>query len=207
VAAILFDEPLTVIDPHMKWMLRRQLKKIHQQLKLTLIYVTHDQVEALAMSDRIALMRDGVIVQEGTPRDIYLTPKSTFTADFVGSANIIDGRVTTLGPTGIGCVDSEIGTISALMPDRATVGARVQIVIRPEAFRLLLEEPPNSSDPQNIFRTTIEQAFFVGASVEALVQVGPRRLRVKLDPYSGAEQGEAVTLEVLADRCFVILGS
>ena len=85
VAAILFDEPLTVIDPHLKWHLRRQLKVIHKQLKLTLIYVTHDQMEALTFADKVVVMYEGEIVQIGTPEDLFENPEHTFVGYFIGS--------------------------------------------------------------------------------------------------------------------------
>ncbi|MBN2398360.1 MAG: ABC transporter ATP-binding protein [Deltaproteobacteria bacterium] len=85
VAAILFDEPLTVIDPHLKWTLRRKLKEIHEQLKLTLIYVTHDQIEALTFADQVAIMLEGEIVQIGTPQDLFENPAHTFVGFFIGS--------------------------------------------------------------------------------------------------------------------------
>jgi glycerol transport system ATP-binding protein len=85
VAAVLFDEPLTVIDPHLKWHLRRKLKEIHEQLKLTLIYVTHDQVEALTFAERVILMHNGDIVQIGTPQELFENPRHKFVGYFIGS--------------------------------------------------------------------------------------------------------------------------
>jgi glycerol transport system ATP-binding protein len=85
VAAVLFDEPLTVIDPHLKWQLRRKLKEIHEQLKLTLIYVTHDQVEALTFADQVILMYEGEIVQTGTPEELFENPQHKFVGYFIGS--------------------------------------------------------------------------------------------------------------------------
>jgi glycerol transport system ATP-binding protein len=85
VAAILFDEPLTVIDPNLKWLLRSKLKQIHQQLKLTLIYVTHDQIEALTFADSVVVMVDGAIVQVGTPQELFERPEHTFVGYFIGS--------------------------------------------------------------------------------------------------------------------------
>ena len=85
VAAILFDEPLTVIDPHLKWNLRRKLKDIHEQLKLTFIYVTHDQVEALTFADKVVVMYEGEIVQIGSPQDLFDNPEHTFVGYFIGS--------------------------------------------------------------------------------------------------------------------------
>lgn len=85
VSAILFDEPLTVIDPQLKWQLRRSLKEIHQRLGLTLIYVTHDQTEALTFADRVAVMHDGHILQVGTPQALFESPEHTFVGYFIGS--------------------------------------------------------------------------------------------------------------------------
>jgi glycerol transport system ATP-binding protein len=85
VAAILFDEPLTVIDPQLKWHLRRKLKEVHDQLKLTLIYVTHDQVEALTFADQVMIMYEGQIVQVGTPQELFENPKHKFVGYFIGS--------------------------------------------------------------------------------------------------------------------------
>ena len=85
VAAVLFDEPLTVIDPQLKWLLRRKLKQIHQQLKLSLIYVTHDQIEALTFADTVVVMTQGEIVQSGTAQDLFEAPAHTFVGHFIGS--------------------------------------------------------------------------------------------------------------------------
>lgn len=85
VSAILFDEPLTVIDPHLKWKLRSKLKELHQRLGLTMIYVTHDQTEALTLADQVIVMHDGVVVQIGTPVELFEHPKHTFVGHFIGS--------------------------------------------------------------------------------------------------------------------------
>jgi len=107
VAAILFDEPLTVIDPHLKWQLRRKLKEIHEQLKLTLIYVTHDQVEALTFADRVLVMYEGEIVQIGTPQELFENPDHKFVGYFIGSPGmnfipcVIDGDLARVNGAGI----------------------------------------------------------------------------------------------------------
>jgi glycerol transport system ATP-binding protein len=85
VSAVLFDEPLTVIDPHLKWQLRRKLKQIHHELKLTLIYVTHDQVEALTFADQVIVMTRGRAVQVGSASDLFERPQHTFVGHFIGS--------------------------------------------------------------------------------------------------------------------------
>ena len=99
VAAILFDEPLTVIDPQLKWYLRQKIRMIHEELKLTLIYVTHDQLEALTFAEKVAVMHEGAIVQIGTPKDLFENPEHTFVGYFIGSPGMnflpctIDGRL------------------------------------------------------------------------------------------------------------------
>jgi glycerol transport system ATP-binding protein len=107
VAAILFDEPLTVIDPHLKWHLRRKLKEVHEQLKLTLIYVTHDQVEALTFADQVLVMYEGELVQIGTPQELFENPKHKFVGFFIGSPGMnflactVDGNIARVDGSGI----------------------------------------------------------------------------------------------------------
>jgi glycerol transport system ATP-binding protein len=107
VAAILFDEPLTVIDPQLKWHLRRKLKEIHDQLKLTLIYVTHDQVEALTFADQVMIMYEGEIVQTGTPQELFEAPSHKFVGYFIGSPGMnflpftLEGEVARVGDAAI----------------------------------------------------------------------------------------------------------
>jgi glycerol transport system ATP-binding protein len=107
VAAILFDEPLTVIDPHLKWQLRCKLKQVHEQLKLTLLYVTHDQVEALTFADQVIVMYEGRIVQIGTPQELFENPSHKFVGYFIGSPGMnflpctIEGNLAMVGDIGI----------------------------------------------------------------------------------------------------------
>ncbi|MGK9063942.1 ABC transporter ATP-binding protein [Stutzerimonas chloritidismutans] len=132
VSAILFDEPLTVIDPHLKWKLRRKLKQIHEQFNITMIYVTHDQLEASTFADKIAVMHGGQIVQFGTPRELFERPQHTFVGFFVGSPgmNLID---VTAGPGGVDFGEQHVplpAPVLAQLPELG--GSRLQIGIRPE---------------------------------------------------------------------------
>ena len=135
VAAILFDEPLTVIDPHMKWRLRRKLREVHQEFKLSLIYVTHDQVEALTFADRVAVMYEGQVVQLGTPQELFEAPQHTFVGYFIGSPGM------TLLPCELadGCalVDGIAIPLRAGLSDRVARGGGVfELGIRPEFLEL-----------------------------------------------------------------------
>ncbi|MCE6953129.1 ABC transporter ATP-binding protein [Cereibacter sphaeroides] len=127
VNAILFDEPLTVIDPHMKWELRTQLKQLHREFGHTMIYVTHDQTEALTFADKVVVMYDGRVVQMGTPEELFERPAHTFVGYFIGSPgmNLFDAEVS--GPL------ARIGAhVVPLGADYGRPEGRIQIGIRPE---------------------------------------------------------------------------
>ncbi|KQT55344.1 MULTISPECIES: ABC transporter ATP-binding protein [unclassified Aureimonas] len=134
VNAILFDEPLTVIDPHMKWQLRSQLKELHRQFKMTMVYVTHDQTEALTFADKVVVMYDGEVVQIGTPEELFERPRHTFVGYFIGSPGMnvlqcqLDGT------------DAVVGSARISMPGgarAAAAGAKTELGIRPEFVRLV----------------------------------------------------------------------
>lgn len=130
VAAILFDEPLTVIDPHMKWLLRSKLKQIHQQFKLTMIYVTHDQTEALTFADQVVVMVEGSVVQMGTPQQLFEEPAHTFVGYFIGSPgmNLLDAKLVD-GAVMVG--DHRVVLDPELMA-KATTNGKLAVGIRPE---------------------------------------------------------------------------
>ncbi|WP_144172019.1 ABC transporter ATP-binding protein [Pseudomonas sp. Kh13] len=153
VSAILFDEPLTVIDPHLKWKLRRKLKQIHEQFNITMIYVTHDQLEASTFADKIAVMHGGRIVQFGTPRELFERPRHTFVGYFIGSPgmNLIEVRAEAHGVV--------FGDIHLVLPGylrehlrerlAATGGGRLQVGIRPE-FVQLWDSPLDDAYPARV---------------------------------------------------------
>jgi glycerol transport system ATP-binding protein len=130
VAAILFDEPLTVIDPHLKWHLRRKLKEVHDQLKLTLIYVTHDQVEALTFADQVMVMYEGELIQAGTPQELFENPKHKFVGYFIGSPGMnflsctLEGNTARIDGAGI-----ELDEDTAVLGNKAQ--GELELGIRP----------------------------------------------------------------------------
>lgn len=134
VAAILFDEPLTVIDPHLKWLLRSKLKQIHAELKLTLIYVTHDQTEALTFADQVVVMVDGSVVQVGTPQDLFERPAHTFVGYFIGSPgmNLLPCKLgSSAAHVGTQPVPLDLGLLEQAL-NLATPESSVTLGIRPE---------------------------------------------------------------------------
>ena len=185
VNAILFDEPLTVIDPHMKWELRTQLKTLHNEFGHTMIYVTHDQTEALTFADRVVVMHDGRVVQLGTPEELFDTPEHTFVGYFIGSPgmNLIDAEVS-------GTVARCAGHAVPLGGSYKTLSGRVQIGIRPEFVTLTEGDdglPVTIRRIEDVGRHQILRAEFAGKPITAIlpermpVPAGARRLSFRPD--------------------------
>ncbi len=187
VAAILFDEPLTVIDPHLKWQLRRKLKEIHERLGLTLVYVTHDQTEALTFADKVAVMHQGKVLQIGTPQELFENPAHTFVGYFIGSPgmNFLDCRL----DGDIAVIEGERVALSAGLAARAEAGRsqagqRLQIGIRPEFLRL--ESAGSGGVP-----VAVERVEDLGNFQIVTVRMGQSTLHVKLDEQTSAPAGDA----------------
>ncbi|MGU3627325.1 ABC transporter ATP-binding protein [Comamonas sp. C24C] len=142
VAAVLFDEPLTVIDPHLKWQLRRKLKQIHQELKLTLIYVTHDQVEALTFAEQVVVMSRGRVMQMGAPDELFERPRHAFVGHFIGSPGM--NFLSAESRDGALWVGDRRMPVAAELQALVTEGANLQLGVRPEYLRLALPDAPGA---------------------------------------------------------------
>jgi glycerol transport system ATP-binding protein len=190
VSAVLFDEPLTVIDPHLKWQLRRKLKQIHRELKLTLIYVTHDQVEALTFADQVVVMTRGRAVQMGSAADLFERPSHTFVGHFIGSpgmnfisAQVVKDKVLVSGLE----LDIPIGRS---MPD-----GNIKLGIRPEYVTLTTANaagslPMSVTQIQDVGTHIILSASSEGQSIKA---------RLPVESTSCAK-GDTVWLHVLSEH-------
>ncbi|KQV83198.1 ABC transporter ATP-binding protein [Rhizobium sp. Root1220] len=181
VNAILFDEPLTVIDPHMKWVLRSQLKRLHKQFGFTMVYVTHDQTEALTFADKVVVMYEGEIVQIGTPAELFERPSHTFVGYFIGSPGMnvipakLDGNRVTVG--------SE--TLALDYAPKTAAGAKTELGIRPEFIRIGREGMPVTINRvEDIGRQKIVRATFAGQPIAIVVTEDsevPSEARVTFD--------------------------
>jgi iron(III) transport system ATP-binding protein len=203
---LLFDEPLSNLDARLRMEMRSELRRIQKQIGLSSIYVTHDQAEALAVSDWIVVMKDGRIVERGRPLDIYRYPRHVFTAQFLGTTNLIAGTVEGVdSKVGQLKVATPLGTIIGVDPDRRlTTGARVKVSIRPED---LSEQRPSSDSgamPLNVFQGSLVFAIFAGVAVEAEVRCGETSLACLLNREADLTPGRAVTLRARADACLVL---
>ncbi len=177
VNAILFDEPLTVIDPHMKWMLRSQLKLLHKRFGYTMIYVTHDQTEALTFADTVAVMYDGQIVQIGSPAELFERPSHTFVGYFIGSPGMnvlpvsVEGNMASLGDRMIKLPG---------LPSRGEA-AVTELGIRPEYVRLGREGMRVSiAKVEDIGRHKIVHAMLDDRQIAAVI---PEETEVPADPH------------------------
>lgn len=179
---LLLDEPLSNLDAKLRVNIRAELQQIQKSLGITTVYVTHDQEEALAISDSIAVMNKGKVVQFGPPWEIYYRPKNIFVADFVGIANFVHGRVSEISPREIS-VNIE-DRILSLMNDQYQVspGQRVVLNIRPETILMSKEVPESHS---NVLSGRVKTHTFVGQFIRYWVTCGKREFIVDLhDPSS-----------------------
>jgi glycerol transport system ATP-binding protein len=170
VNVIMFDEPLTVIDPHLKWQLRSKLKELHTRIKVTMIYVTHDQTEALTFADRVVVMHDGEVVQIGTPLELFERPHHTFVGHFIGSPgmNVLPCRVEN------GAANFAGHRIDVANPASGDLGGkRTEIGIRPEFVRFADEGiPVEIAKVNDAGRHRIVDARHGGSRINLLVAEG-----------------------------------
>jgi glycerol transport system ATP-binding protein len=181
VNVIMFDEPLTVIDPHLKWTLRSKLKELHQKIGVTMIYVTHDQTEALTFADQVVVMEEGQVVQIGTPVELFERPNHTFVGHFIGSPGMnivpcaVRGGAAFVGDTKIALAEP---------PGHIASGVRTEIGVRPEFVSLAAEGVPA------VVRKSADQGRY--AVVEAMI--GEARVNAISDIGAAPGQGETVHL-------------
>ena len=201
VNAILFDEPLTVIDPHMKWQLRTKLKDLHRQLGHTMIYVTHDQTEALTFADKVVVMYEGEVVQIGTPEELFDEPEHTFVGYFIGSPgmNII--------PTEVSGSEARIGGHSIkLRGGYAEMDGKVELGIRPEFVSMKKTGaglPATVNGVEDIGRFKIVRANIEGHDLNVVLNEGesvpadpklsfaPSRINIYLNDHLVRSQSQA----------------
>lgn len=185
---LLFDEPLSNLDAQLRERMRDELRAIQLRLGITSLYVTHDQSEAMAISDRVVVMRNGVVEQADTPMNVYARPGTAFVAEFMGKANILEGEVQEIGEA---TVRTRIAGASFELPrgpHPLRPGQRVRCVLRPEYLRI---------DPQGPLTATVKRVVFQGGHVEYLTEIGGQECTVTDAQYFHggiAEQGRPLRL-------------
>jgi len=195
---LLLDEPLSNLDAKLREQMRLELQELISRTGVTTLYVTHDQSEALAMSDTVAVMAAGRIVQSGSPREVYGRPANRTVANFLGSANILRGRVVD-AHDGLATVVLAAGARTIRVPSRLGLSpdAAVDVIFRPE-------DVATSLDPvDGAIECAVERVIFQGGMSECQLRLGSMRLRAVIHPALGARPGDRAWIAIQADRCIL----
>jgi iron(III) transport system ATP-binding protein len=196
---ILFDEPLSNLDAKLREETRKELRTFLSELEITAVYVTHDRVEALALSDSIGVMNAGNIIEIGTPRKIYFDADHRFVADFIGRANLVPAAVLEQGESET-VVRSALGNMLCHKRDFSE-GEELTLCIRPEFIEL---QPPNNKGAVNTVKGVIETLVFVGEMYETEIRVGEQVLMAKIAPDTDLTEGSEVSFFVRPEHCLLV---
>lgn len=193
---ILLDEPFSNLDADLRGQMRVEVKRIIKEAEATAIFVSHDQKDALAISDKIVVMKDGIVQQHGTPREIYQFPENKFVATFVGQTNILEGKIGKDGRS----VETELGNIPCNHTHNHEPGEAVFISVRPDSLEM---------DTQGHIVGQIKEATYTGDSIDAVIEVEfpdkkKRQLLAHIHPEKVVNSGDKVSFKVLPDFVAVI---
>lgn len=200
---LLLDEPLSNLDTKLRERMRCELKRLQRELGITTLYVTHDQIEGILLSDRIAVMNGGRILQFGRPDDVYERPNSQFVADFMGSTNLLKGILRKeVHAAALEVVETDLGPILCSFAVGLASGSQVVISVRPENIKIARESAP---DENNILEGKVKERIHYLGMVEYAIDVLGFELRVR-SAADGAEinGNETVRLKLAADKCVAI---
>ena len=200
---LLLDEPLSNLDAKLREEMREELKRLQSALELTMLYVTHDQAEAIMLSDRIAVMSEGRILQEGPPREIYERPRSPFVAGFVGNSNLLQGVVAaSLGERRFR-IETDCGSVSATSTADLRHDEGVLVSLRPEFIHLTADRPAGDAD-RTVWEVTVEGSRFFGDSTYYDVSCKGRPLRVRAGPHAGFDPGSRAFAAIATADCVCV---
>ncbi|MBN2336738.1 ABC transporter ATP-binding protein [Candidatus Bathyarchaeota archaeon] len=196
---LLLDEPLSNLDAKLRVEMREEIKEIQRELGITTIYVTHDQEEAMAVSDRIAIQNHGRIMQVGTPQEIYNHPNSLFIATFIGKGALLKGAVEKCGDL----MDVRVGDILlqgiTTCDDEMKPGDTVACVMRPESFTV--KEP---DEPHNVIEGKLEWSAFVGPITEVKIKIGDESLLIDAPPTINREPGSTLKVYIPKGKTIIL---
>lgn len=199
---LLLDEPLSNLDAKLREELRFEIKSLVRRMGITAVYVTHDQAEAMVISDRIAVMNAGNVVQIGSAQEIYEQPADRFVADFIGTMNFISGEINQVFP------DKEQVSVKADFSDnllcmmlaggKAAPGQKAYASIRPEDVEVFTKPP---QEQQNVFKGTIDNKAYLGNFLYLFVNVAGIKIRVQISQYLPQEEGQEIFLYLNPEKC------
>jgi iron(III) transport system ATP-binding protein len=203
---LLLDEPLSNLDAKLREKMRFEIKSLVRRMNITAVYVTHDQAEAMVISDRIAVMNSGNLVQLGTPEEIYARPATKFVADFIGTMNFVPGKIERIVPDSDEVyVRSEFNAdlrCKRLATTEITPGQAVFASIRPEDVEVV-PEPPQPGE--NLFKGTIAHRAYLGNFLYFFVQVDGTEIRVQVSHHLPQVEGQEIYVHLNPEKCMVLL--
>jgi iron(III) transport system ATP-binding protein len=196
---MLLDEPLSNLDAKLRVQMRSEIKSLQRRTNITTIFVTHDQAEALAISDQIAVMHGGKLIEVGSPHQLYTRPKRRFTATFLGLTNLIDGKVIDVnGDSSPGKMETKKGILSFIPAPGLKRDQPAVISIRPENIPLHKEKPEGL---ENVLEGTVTEAIFMGDAYQCKIAVGDDVLAVHTHPFNAVSPGDKVFLHLDPKSC------
>lgn len=198
---LLLDEPLSNLDAKLRERMRVELRELQRKLRITTLYVTHDQLEALSMSNVIAVMSGGRIVQEGSPREIYMHPSTQFVAQFIGSANQIEGEVRRLHNGSYAVVETPIGELMCTLAGQAGPGSKVVVMVRPEHVVLHTQRP---GERQNVVEGKVAAVMFLGEFLDCNIDLGSTMLQTHQPHSLDLRRGHPVWVEIPPGDCMAL---
>ncbi len=197
---ILFDEPLSNLDAKLREETRKELRTFLSELAITAVYVTHDRIEALALSDQIGVMKSGHIIEIGEPKKIYFDSEHQFVADFIGRSNLLPVTIENQGEAYTE-VTSSIGDVLCARKE-FPADSEITLCIRPEFVDLI--KPGEKETLQNVFTGIMKTMVFVGEVYESEIQIGDQLIMVKVDPDSNVQEGDEVVVAIDPDHCLLV---
>ena len=201
---LLLDEPLSNLDAKLRVSMRTELQGLIKDLKVTTLYVTHDQEEALVLSDLIGVMQNGIIQQMEAPRDIYMNPTNAYVAGFVGQTNFITGTVEKNDPNGnvvVACSFGRVECTPSELSKAYSSGDKVLVTIRPEE---IVSHPTPQQDQANTFPATVLQTIFIGNRTQCELQIGTDRCQTEVEGRSTLKTGTKISAQLPPDRIRIL---
>jgi iron(III) transport system ATP-binding protein len=199
---LLLDEPLSNLDARLREDMRFELREITRRSGVTTVFVTHEQTEALSMSDRVVVMNKGEVVELGTPRDLYLDPRSAFVAAFLGRSNLLPAEIVAVdtAPAETVTVTSAIGRVRGRMHGVAKVGDRVTLVVRPDS--ICIDDVAQSGSDKPV--ATVDGIAFLGDSVDCALRLADVSLIAKVSSNAAPQLGANVAVSVKPNEALVL---
>jgi putative spermidine/putrescine transport system ATP-binding protein len=202
---VLMDEPLGALDKRLREQMQLEIKQLHETMGITVVYVTHDQIEALTMSDRIAVFNDGIVQQIDKPNALYEQPVNSFVANFIGENNVLAGTVENIEQGYCRVALASGGSVVAQAVNVAGAGAATSLSVRPE--RICILTVGAASEGPNRLPATVQNTIYLGDHALAVLQVaGNEEFMVKLQPgaHGGLRHGQSVSITFRPEDCLAL---